>query len=275
MGSLQGSHRLQKVLAHLGVASRRQAEGMIVAGRVQVNQAVIRELGYKVDLERDEIWLDGRRLSGGSLASNTASPPATVTLLLHKPVGILSTCRDPQQRRTVLDLLPTSLRQAYRLYPVGRLDRDSTGAILLTNDGELALRLTHPRYHIPKTYRVGVKGRVGEATLQQWREGVDLEEGTTLPAQVDYCPAVGLGIPDPITPPGQHDDMTWLMIVMREGRKRQIRRIADYLGHPVVYLHRQAIGSLSLGALLPGQFRWLSSTELANLHHESQADHVC
>ena len=255
--------RLQKILAHLGVASRRRAEQMILAGRVRVNGQVIQELGVKVDLNQDQIWVDGQAIGS---PRHSPEQPSQTTVLLHKPQGVLSTCMDPQGRPTVLDLLPKSWQQR-RLYPVGRLDKETTGALLLTNDGDLALHLTHPRYRHPKTYRVRVKGIPSAATLQQWREGVDLGEGRTQPAQVCF---------DPLSPrgPSQQGRSSILRIVLTEGRKRQIRRVAQLLGHPVLSLHRQAIGSIQLGDLESGQFRLLTQSELSSLKRESRCHHV-
>lgn len=252
--------RLQKLLAQLGVASRRRAEQMIQAGRVRVNDQVITELGVKVDPERHQIWVDEQMI----WSPQAPVRPAEATLLLHKPKGVLSTCQDPQGRSTVLDLLPLEWR-SLRLYPVGRLDQETTGALLLTNDGELALQLTHPRYHHPKTYVVQVKGTPTAAVLQQWRNGVDLEEGRTLPTQVTFDESRELRQPQ---------STTWLRIVMTEGRKRQIRRVAEALGHPVISLHREAIGSIHLGDLKLGQFRLLSQSELSSLKRESRCHHV-
>jgi pseudouridine synthase len=261
--------RLQKVIAQKGIASRRQAESLIQAGRIQVNGKVVTELGTKVDPAQDQITFDGNLLS--------FSPPS-ITLLLNKPAGVLATCSDPQGRKTVLDLLPDPWRQS-RLYPVGRLDLFSTGALLLTNDGNLALSLTHPRYHLPKTYWVEVLGNPSEGVLQQWREGVNLEEGKTLPAAI-----YRYGEPAPVPYPqtffssgarqkSQQGSTTWLAVVLREGRKRQIRRVAQQLGHPVCSLQREAIGSLCLGNLGVGECRLLTEHELSTLRCESQSDH--
>lgn len=261
--------RLQKVIAQKGIASRRQAEALIQAGRIQVNGKTITELGTKVDPDHDQITFDGNLL--------TPSLPS-ITLLLNKPAGILSTCSDPQGRKTVLDLIPHQWRQS-RLYPVGRLDLYSTGALLLTNDGDLALSLTHPRYHLPKTYWVEVLGNPSDIILQQWREGVNLEEGRTLPAEI-----YRYGEPAPVPYPetffsfrarqeSQQGSTTWLAVVLREGRKRQIRRVAQQLGHPVCSLQREAIGSLCLGNLGIGDYRPLTEHELSTLRCESQSDH--
>lgn len=243
--------RLQKLLAQQGLASRRQVEAWILAGRIRVNGKVVTELGSKADPERDCIEVNGQVIP-------LAKDPARYVLLLHKPVGVLSTCADPWGRKTVLDLLPPSWKRQTRLYPVGRLDADSSGALLLTNDGDLTLKLTHPRYHLPKTYRVQVQGHPSQATLQHWRDGVDLEGYTTLPAEVEFCPA-------PDFRQREHPNCSWLRVVLFEGRNRQIRRVAERLGHPVLSLHREAIGPLGLGNLKAGQFRQLDPHELQAL----------
>lgn len=244
--------RLQKVLAQFGIASRRHAEQLIAAGRVVVNDAIA-QLGQKVDPQRDRILVDG-------VAVNSAQRPDRIYLLMNKPLGVISTCDDPHAKRTVLDLLPASLRQGQGIHPVGRLDADSTGALLLTNDGNLTFVLTHPRHHIPKTYHVWVAGHPSEATLEQWRQGVWLGDRLTRPAQV----RVIRRHPQP---------KTLLEIVLREGRNRQIRRVAAQLGHPVQQLHRIAIGEIVLkspGApeLSLGHYRPLSNFEICFLHSQ-------
>lgn len=248
-------------MARWGVASRRQAEAMIVAGRVRLNGAVVTELGTKADLQRDCIELDGKpiaRQSSNPSSSNPCSTPLPQLryILLHKPAGVISTCSDPRGRRTVLDLLPDDWRSQTRVFPVGRLDAASTGALLLTNDGDFALKLTHPRYHLPKTYRVEVEGDPPEPVLQRWRAGVQLEDGQTLPARV---------YKEQVKP---HRHCTVLTVVLQEGRNRQIRRVAAQLGFPVRALHRQAMGSLQLGHLQPGQFRLLRKAEIHQLKCE-------
>jgi len=256
--------RLQKILAHLGIASRRRAEQMILAGRVQINDQVVTELGIRADLDQDQISVDGRCIWSPQAA--TPDRPPQTTLLVHKPRGVLSTCEDPHGRPTVLDLLPEEWGH-HRLYPVGRLDKETTGALLLTNDGDLALHLTHPRYHHPKTYRVEVKGIPSAATLKHWRAGVDLEDGRTQPAQVT--------LEQPWSDRShRHTPTSCLRIVLTEGRNRQIRRVAQQLGHPVLSLHREAIGSIRLGDLKSGQFRLLTQSELLFLKRESRCCHV-
>lgn len=234
--------RLQKVLSQWGVASRRQAEQLILEGRVRVNGAIA-HLGQRADPTADAIEVDGQPLTA-------QQKPEKTYLLLNKPIGVVSTCADPQGRKTVLDLLPPH-QQAQGLYPVGRLDTDSTGALILTNDGELTHQLTHPRHSVPKTYRVRVMGHPTAATLRAWRQGIELEGRKTRPAQVRLL---------------QHDaDSTRLEIVLREGRNRQIRRVAEILGHPVISLHRVAIGPIALCHLSLGGVRSLSSQEVVTL----------
>ena len=239
--------RLHKILAQWGIASRRHAEKMIQDGRVRLNGTVA-QLGQKADTQRDRIEVDG-------VTIQPAQRPQHLYLLLHKVAGVVSTCDDPWQRSTVLDLLPEDLQQGQGLHPVGRLDFDSTGALLLTNDGELTYYLTHPRHQIPKTYNVWVQGRPSESVLQQWRQGVILANRKTLPAQVRVIE--------------RQMGKTHLEIVLNEGRNRQIRRVAEQLGHPVLQLHRIAIGSIQLQQLLPGHYRALSELEINFLQTET------
>ena len=235
--------RLQKLLSRAGVMSRRQADALLQAGRLHLNGQPARP-GDRAVAGVDSITLDGQLLP---LAA--AGQQHRRTLLLHKPPGVLCTCRDPQGRSTVLDLLPPAVGQG--LYPVGRLDRDSEGALLLTNDGDLALRLTHPRHGHHKTYRVWLMGVPSAASLAAWRSGLVLDGRRTRPArvEVEHRSAVG----------------SCLRIVLREGRKRQIRRIADQLGHPVRRLQRLAIGALPLGSLASGGWRWLETRDMGLL----------
>ena len=216
--------RLQKILSQWGIASRREAEAMILAGRVRCNGTVV-GLGQKADPESDTIEVDGKLIQ-------PMHRPTPVYLLLHKPAGVVSTCDDPRGRPTVMDLLPPELRSGQGIHPVGRLDADSTGALLLTNDGELTFVLTHPRHSISKTYQVWVQGEPPESVLQQWREGVLLKGIKTRPAQIRVI--------------SQSSGETCLEIILKEGRNRQIRRIAQQLGYPVIQLHRTAIGPIEL-----------------------------
>ena len=227
--------RLAKHLAHAGVASRRAAEQLIAAGRVRVDGFVVTDPATDVDAH-SRVAVDGRAVEG-------AEP--RVCFALNKPLGVVSTARDTHGRRTVLDLVPA---RGLRLYPVGRLDADTGGLILLTYDGELANRLTHPRYEVPKTYRAKLAGGpIGRDALARLRAGVELDDGPTAPARVRR---VG---------PSE------IELSIREGRNRQVRRMCEAVGHPVRELRRVAIGPLRLGALAPGKHRRLSAAELERL----------
>lgn len=240
--SQEPSERLQKYLAHAGVASRRKSEDLIRQGRVSVNGQVITELGTKVDPARDDVRVDGQpiRLAGRH-----------VYIMLNKPRDVISSMRDRRGRRALGDLV--SLPQ--RLYPVGRLDLNTEGLILLTDDGELANLLTHPRYEHEKEYRAWVNGEPTEETLQAWRQGVMLEGQATAPAGVEVLARSSRG----------SSAATLLRVVMREGRKRQIRRVAELLGHPVRELRRVRLGPLELGPLEVGQWRYLTAREVHSL----------
>ncbi|MEB3180548.1 MAG: pseudouridine synthase [Nostocaceae cyanobacterium] len=243
--------RLQKLLSQWGVASRRQAEEMIRQGRVCLNGNVA-NLGQKADPQTDQITVDGKPLYPNNR-------PKLVYLLLNKPDGVVSTCYDPQGRTTVVDLLSKELRKHQGIHPVGRLDVDSTGVLLLTNDGELTFKLTHPRHSIPKTYHVWIQGHPPKAVLQVWQNGVVLDGRKTLPAQVRVI--------------DQGAEDTCLEVILREGRNRQIRRVAEQLGYPVKKLHRTAIGAIQLQ--LPGEpplpkgyYRHLNDVEVHFLQNE-------
>ncbi len=243
--------RLQKILSQSGIASRRQAEALIVAGRVRRNGEVA-SIGAKADLEVDEISVDGKLIQ-------PQFRPQLIYLLLNKPKGVVSTCDDPQGRKTVIDLLPKNLQIGAGIHPVGRLDADSTGALILTNDGELTFLLTHPRHSIPKTYHVWVKGHPPKTVLQHWQQGVILEGKKTRTCSVRV-----------IAKGKNSEQTTCLEIILKEGRNRQIRRIAEQLGYPVIALHRTAIGTIQLQpsteALLPqGCYRYLEEVEICFL----------
>ena len=231
--------RLQKLMSAAGHCSRRQAEELLRQGRVDVN-GTIAALGDQADPETDLICVDGTPL---------AKQTAERVLLLNKPPGVISSCHDPQGRETVLDLIPADLRRG--LHPVGRLDADSRGALLLSNQGELTLKLTHPRYSHSKTYRVTVRGTPDQSKLQRWRQGIELDGSRTLPASVKLLHS-------------QREHST-LEVILREGRNRQIRRIASLLGHSVVDLQRTAIGGLALGSTAEGCWRELSRQEWRSL----------
>jgi 23S rRNA pseudouridine2605 synthase len=248
------SARLQKILSQWGIASRRRAEELILAGRVRVNGEVAK-LGQTAEPTTDRIEVDGTLIA-------VQSRPTPVYLLLNKPVGVVSTCYDPQGRPTVIELLPPQLREDEGIHPVGRLDIDSSGALLLTNDGELTFRLTHPRHSISKTYTVWVQGLPTAAVLNAWRTGIDLEGQLTLPARVEVLK--------------QQTDRTLLEIILTEGRNRQIRRVATQLGYPVLHLHRTRIGDINIDgssqrgrlrqhSLASGSYRHLQTAELHSL----------
>jgi 23S rRNA pseudouridine2605 synthase len=227
--------RLAKYLASAGVASRRASEELVRAGRVRVEQELVTDPARDVD-EADAIFLDGEPVKG---------PGSRVVYALNKPAGVVSTARDPQGRPTVVSLLPSD---GLRLYPVGRLDIDTTGLILLTNDGELAYRLTHPKYEVPKTYRAVVeRPPVRSTAVDALRRGVELEDGPTAPATVHKLGA------------------DRLEITIHEGRKRQVRRMCELVGHPVKRLERVAIGSLEIGDLPEGSNRRLTEQEVEQL----------
>ncbi len=230
--------RLHKFLSRAGVASRRQAEEMIREGKVKVNGRVVAELGVKIDPDKDRVQVEGKRIG---------LPPPPVTFILHKPYGCVSTTHDPEGRRTVMDFAP---RDCGRLYPVGRLDYDATGLMLLTNDGDLAQRLTHPRYEVPRTYRVTVEGEVAQPALERLAGGIDLE-GRPVSTQVKLL-KTGSG-------------KTILEITVWEGRYHLIKRLLEGVGHPVLKIKRMAFGPLRLGRLPRGTCRPLTRQEQVNL----------
>jgi 23S rRNA pseudouridine2605 synthase len=234
--------RLQKVLAALGWGSRRACEELIAAGRVTVNGAPA-VLGRRVDPERDLIEVDG---------APVGARPGLVHYLLNKPAGVVSTAKDPQGRRTVVDLVPAEPR----VFPVGRLDADTEGLLLLTNDGELANRVAHPRHGVAKEYLTIVSGgAVSPAAIRRLREGVQLEDGPTAPAKVSQ--------PEPGV----------LRITIHEGRNRQVRRMCEAVGHPVTRLVRTRIGPLRDHRLAPGTWRLLTQDEVRQLALETARYH--
>ncbi len=239
--------RLQKLIAGTGLASRRKAERMIAEGLVTVNGKVVRELGTKVDPTRDHVKVNGRHLR--------AVQPY-VYLMLNKPKGVVSTLEDPEGRPTVKDLLRGV---SVRVFPVGRLDFDSEGLMLLTNHGELAQALLHPRYHVPKTYLIKVKGVLSREEMDRLARGVTLEDGPTGPATV--------------RPVRKAEQNSWLEITIHEGRKHQVKRMLEAVGHPVLKLTRVRFGPLSLGDLEPGEFRYLTDRE-ANAIRDLGRDRV-
>jgi 23S rRNA pseudouridine2605 synthase len=240
--------RLARFLAHAGVASRRHAEALIAAGRVRVNDEPVTTQGVRIDPEHDRVSVDGKPVQ---------APQHHVYILLHKPEGYLSTMHDPQGRPTVLDLLPSELRKL-RIYPVGRLDRDTSGLLLLTNDGDFALRLSHPRYEQEKHYEALVQGHPRSNALEQLRHGVAITEDdghvyVTSPARVRVLRRVGA--------------QSWLSIVIHEGHKRQVRRMFEAVGYPVLCLVRIAVGPLTLEGVPSGLWRHLTRDEVTSLLH--------
>lgn len=227
--------RLQKHLARAGVASRRSAEAAIVAGRVRVNGRTIRELGSKIDPECDTVEFDGRPV-------RIAAP---VWIALHKPRGFVCTRDDPRGRPTIYDLLPDEFR---RLFNVGRLDTDSEGLVLLTNDGDTAQLLLHPRYGAERVYVADVEGRLDDSDIAALRRGVTLEDG---PARVRRARILRAG-----------EERSRLQLVLAEGRKREVRRMLGVLGHPVRRLRRIRHGGIRLGRLATGQWRVISADEI-------------
>ncbi|MEL6813529.1 MAG: pseudouridine synthase [Cyanobacteria bacterium J06598_3] len=240
------TERLQKLLSQRGIASRRQAEKLILEGRVTVNGEPA-ELGQRANAATDVICVDG---------VDIGQPLEGAYFLLHKPKGVVSTCKDPQGRKTVLDLIDEGERKG--LHPVGRLDADSTGALLLTNDGQLTYQLTHPRHEMPKVYDVQVLGFPSGAALRNWRTGVVIAGRKTLPATVSIKKRLS-------------NDRTLLRVTLKEGRNRQIRRVAEALGHPVTALHRIKIGSLPLGNLPRSRYRLLTDKEVTQLKRATSA----
>ena len=232
--------RLQKVLAAAGIASRRASEALISEGRVEVNSEVVLEQGRRVDPEHDVIRVDGSRIP---------PPRRHRYLALNKPRGIVATMSDPEGRRTVADLIAE--RRNERLFHVGRLDTDTEGLLILTNDGDFAHRLAHPSFQVPKTYIAEVAGVVGEQTLRRLRRGITLEDGPVHPTSIKIVSTAG--------------DRTLLKITIQEGRNRIVRRTMEAVGHPVRRLSRTGIGPVRLGNLKVGEYRDLTREELGGL----------
>lgn len=231
--------RLQKVIAQAGLASRRDAEKMILAGRVSVNNLVVKQLGSKADIEKDEIRLDGMLIY---------TDLEKIYIMLNKPTGYVTTLRDPQNRPIVSDLLPA---EVVRVFPAGRLDYDSQGLLLLTNDGDFAQRLIHPRFRIPKVYQVKIKGKLSNSEIHALQFGVELDDGKFKPEDVRVIKV--------------NEKSTWLSITLRSGKNRIIRRAFEALGHDVTELVRTRIGDLELGNLKTGAHRFLTKAETQKL----------
>lgn len=234
--------RLQKFLARAGVASRRKCEEIIAQGRVAVNGRVVTELGTKVDPSADLVSLDG---------AEVRLPGDSVTIMLNKPAGFLTAMSDERGAKVVAELVPVEEHPG--LFPVGRLDRDTTGLLLFTTDGELGNLLLHPSHNVEKRYVAEVRGVLEEDERRMLEEGVMLEDGMTAPAKCEVLSAVSDG------------SLSTVALTIHEGRKRQVRRMMKAVGHEVVSLHRESIGGLTLGGLAPGEWRKLSESEVEAL----------
>lgn len=237
--------RLNQAIAQTGLCSRRKADELIAAGKVRVNGVTCTDFSRDVDPDKDVLEADGERLS---FKTHTY-------VALNKPPGVVTTTADEQGRKSVIDLLPAKLRH---LKPVGRLDMYSEGLLLLTNDGDFALRITHPRHHLPKLYKIRLRGTVADKHLNMLAKGIPLEDGKTLPAKVRLLE--------------RNKSYTEVEIAIIEGRNRQLRRMFAYLGYTVLRLVRLAIGELQLGHVTPGSWRYLTGQEVADLLSRSSND---
>lgn len=231
--------RLQKYMAQCGVASRRKCEEMIKSGQVTINGEVVRDMGVKIDPSHDRVFVNGKRIS---LEENY------VYIMLNKPRGYITTVKDQYNRPTVMDLVKDI---SERIYPIGRLDYESEGLLLLTNDGNIAFHLTHPRHQIDKEYVVRVEGCPSSEDIDKLRNGIDIGGFITSPAQVDLI--------------RKNKQTSLIRITIKEGKNRQVRRMFDAIGHPVIYLKRIRIGNIKLGNLELGKWRHLTNRELEAL----------
>jgi len=233
--------RINRYLAMAGVGSRRKCEELISGGCVSVNNEVVTDLATKIDIESDRVTVDGKPISPVG---------RRIVLILNKPEGVLSTVEDTHKRKTVIDI---AREHGYseRLFPVGRLDMNTSGLILITNDGELAYRLTHPRYKVDKTYNVIVEGRVKDSTVRKMEKGLDLPDLKTMPCRIEVL--------------NRSREDTELEVTIREGKKRQVRRMFAHFGHRVLKLHRKAIGDLMFEDVEVGRMRPLNKEELSRL----------
>lgn len=244
--------RLQKAMARLGIASRRHAEELISQGKVKVNGQTVTEPGVKVN-STDVIEVEGKHLA-------VSEHEKRVYILLHKPEGVVTSVTDPRGRKTVIDLLKREVQN--RVYPVGRLDYDTSGLLLLTNDGELTYRLTHPRYGVEKTYRAWIKDDISPLAVKALQEGVPLDDGLTSPARIDKVAK------DP-----KGNSLTVVEISIHEGKNRQVRRMFAQVGLKLVRLQRIALGTIRLDeGMKPGQFRYLTEAEVAILRQQAGWD---
>ena len=233
--------RLQKIIARAGVASRREAEKMMLAGRVSVNDQIVRQLGAKADVNKDKIRIDGALIYTES---------EKVYILLNKPRGYVTTLHDPQLRPIVTDLLHDV---SVRVFPVGRLDYDSQGLLLMTNDGDFAQKLLHPRFRIHRTYHVKIKGTLKKEEIRSLTRGLDLEDGKFRPDELRVSRI--------------NQKSSWLLMTLREGKNRIIRRALSFLGHEVLELIRIRLGGIELGDLRTGQYRFLTRKEINKILH--------
>lgn|SRR5690606_9484071 len=236
---MQLMERLQKYMARCGVASRRNCEKIIKQGRVSVNGEIVLTMGIKINPAIDVVRVDGKIIN---------PEKEYIYILLNKPAGYITSVNDPQGRPTVMDLIDGVDN---RIYPVGRLDYESEGLLLLTNDGELAYYLTHPKYEIKKQYRVVVAGNPEEKDIETLRKGVDIGDYTTWPAQVERIKT--------------NKENSVFRIVIHEGKNRQVRRMFETIGHPVIYLRREKLGNITLGSLKVGEWRYLTQKEVEEL----------
>ena len=234
------SIRINKFLARAGVSSRRGADELIKGGKVKINGKLVKELGVSVDPSKDKVSVNGQLL--GEFEDR-------VTVLLNKPVDVMTTMADPQGRETVAQLLKD---EPFRLVPVGRLDFPTEGVLLMTTDGELANRLLHPRYKVPKSYYIKLGGRPTEEALDRMRKGIALEDGRTKPALVEVLES--------------QPRRTWIEIILTEGKKRQVRRMCEAIGHRPLRVVRTSFSTIENDGLRPGQYRYLSQAELAGLY---------
>ena len=241
--------RLQKYLATAGVASRRKAEEMILAGDITVNGQVVNTLGAKVDPKTDKVLVKGKTIKPAS---------DKIYIMLHKPPGVVTTVTDTHNRPTVMNFVP----KGTRLYPVGRLDADTSGLLILTNDGDFALKLTHPSYKVDKTYEAEVRGIPSPSALRSFRSGLLIEGKRTAPAKIKVLEQVMIK-PDRRQKTLRHN--TKVLVTIHEGRNRQVRKMCEAIGHKVVTLKRLSVGELALGSLKQGAWRNLTKNEIKKL----------
>ena len=230
--------RLQKILSRAGITSRRKAEKLIIEGKVKVNGKIVKELGVKADIEKDKIEVNGEVIS----------IPKAIYVILYKPPYYLTTMYDPKGRKKVTDLIKNI---PYRIFPVGRLDYDAEGLLLMTNDGKFANLITHPRYRISKTYLVKIEGNPSKKIIEEMKKGVEIGKGK---AHISYVKLIY-----------KREKTSLIEIIIKEGRYREIKRIFEKIGHPVIRIKRIAIGPLKIGKLKPGEYRFLTHEEVKKI----------